>query len=240
MLCQYALVNQRVNHLALYLYLKHNSSGYIEYGGGAYKQWTTDLKMSERWTREALKWLIKKRWITVNSKRESYRIISFKKLHHKLNLGTNSAVIYELDDFTSLKEFCCAGVITYYMKVKHFAEKKGRSVSKIGDAKKNRCFHPKGFYAMPNSYLAKCLGVCTATAHNYKICAEKSGLIEVRNNSSYFIDDLRANITYKDIPFIIKTYPDLKGRIRVNKDKDVVVVESDIIRSFIIGKKKRF
>ncbi|WP_029209567.1 hypothetical protein [Aquimarina agarilytica] len=239
MLCKYALVNRRVNHLALYIYLKHNSSGYIQYSGEAYKKWAEDLKMSERWTRDAIKWLIEKGWITVNNKRKSYRITSYKNLHKKLNLVTKSAVIYELNNFISLREFCCAALITYYMKVKRFSEKKRRSVSKIGDANTNHYFYPKGFYAIPISYIAKCLGVSNSTANKYKKCAEKSGLLEVRNTSKYFIDNIKADITYKDISFIKKTFPYLAGRLRLNKNKHVVVVETDIIRSVIIGKKKR-
>ena len=83
-LCQYALINNRVNHLKLFLYLKTTSSGHISMKNyNLYSAWASDLELSERTIRNLFKWLIKNKWLTVNSKRVSYRIISYKQLNRK-------------------------------------------------------------------------------------------------------------------------------------------------------------
>ena len=124
-LCEYVLLKGKVNHFALYLYLKHNSNGYIDFDSSQYKYWAVDLNKSERWVRDAVKWLIKNKWITVNSKRNVLNLISYKKLCRKLRIHTTSGAIYEQEDFSDLRGFLCDVVIIYNLRKKRWMERKG-------------------------------------------------------------------------------------------------------------------
>ncbi len=239
MLIKYALVNRKVNHLLLFIYFKHIASGHIKYNNDNIKAWATDINMSERWVKDALKWMVKYKWITVNSKNESYRIISYKQLCKKLEINSTSAIVYESDDFSGFKDFCCAVVITYYLKLKNYMDKKkSQSVSSLTDTSSSWYFYSIGFCAMPISYLAKCLGVSNSTADKYKKCAIKSNLLEIRKHFRILIDGKGNKVTIEHLPFLKRVYPNMLGRLRTN-GKYVSVVEADIMKSDIYTKRKR-
>lgn len=239
MLIKYALVNRKVNHLMLFVYFKYIASGHIKYNNDNIKVWATDINMSERWVKDALKWMLKNRWITVNSKRKSYRIISYKQLCEKLKINSTSATIYEPDDFSEFKEFCCAVVITYFIKLKNYMDKKkSQSVSSLTDTSSSWYFYSKGFCSMPISYLAKCIGVSNSTANNFKQYAINSGFIDVRKHFKplYGSDGERLGIEH--LTYAKKAYPSKSGRIRTN-GKYLSLVEADIMKSEIYTKRKR-
>lgn len=237
-LCEYVLLNGKSNHFALYLYLKHNSDGYIGFDSSQYKHWAVDLNKSERWIRSAMKWLIKNKWITVNSNRKVLNIISYKNLCRKLKIYATSGAIYEQEDFSDLKGFLCAVVIIYHLRKKRWMEKKGWSVFKMGYAKTNHLIFPKGFHSMPISYIAKCLEVSQSTANNFKKAAEKSGYIDVKRQITTLTDDKGEKIS-KDLLYLIrKTNPQFGKRLRVGK-KYLKLVESDLIKPEVKLKRKR-
>ena len=187
-LCEYALVNRKVNHLMLFIYLKHISSGHVSYSNENIRLWAIDINKSEKWVKSALKWLIKNGWITVNSKRQSYRVVSYKQLFKKLQLKSLTAVVFEPNDFSELKSFCCAVVIAYSLFIKRLRDKKRQSVSIMDDTSKSCYFHQKGFIEMPLSYLAKDIGVSVSTANNYKRIAKGAKLLIVKRQLSFILD----------------------------------------------------
>jgi len=240
MLIKYALVNRKVNHLMLFIYFKHIASGHIKYNNDNIKAWSTDINMSERWTKDALKWMVRKKWITVNSKKETYRIISYNQLCKQLKIHSLSATIYEPHDFSGFKDFSCAVIITYYLKFKNFRDKKkNQSVSSLIDTSSSWYFYSKGFCAMPISYLAKCLGVSNSTANKYKKCAVKSNFLEVRRHFRTLLDGKGNKLTIEHLPFIKAARPDMAGRLRTN-GKYINIVEADIMKSEIHTKRKRY
>jgi len=240
MLIKYALVNRKVNHLMLFIYFKYIASGHIKYNNDNIKAWATDINMSERWVKDALKWMIRNKWITVNRKKKCYRIISYKQLCNKLKISSISATIYEPDDFSGFKDFCCAVVITYFLKLKNYTDKKkSQSVSSLTDTSSSWYFYSKGFCAMPITYLAKCLGVSDSTANKYKKCAVKSKLLEVRKHFRVLIDKKGNKIAVEHLPFIKATHPNIAGRLRTN-GKYISIVEADIMKSEVYTKRKRY
>lgn len=240
MLIKYALVNRKVNHLMLFIYFKHIASGHIKYNNDNIKAWATDIDMSERWVRDALKWMVKNKWITVNREKKSYRIISYKQLCKQLGITSISAIIYEPDDFSGFRNFCCAVVITHFLKLKNYMDKKkSQSVSSLIDTSSSWYFYSRGFCAMPISYLAKCLGVSKPTADNYKKCAIKSKLLEVRKHFRILIDGEGNKITTEHLPSLKAVYRNMAGRLRTN-GRYVSIVEADIMKSEIFTKRKRY
>lgn len=240
MLIKYALINRKVNHLMLFIYLKYIASGHIKYNNDNIKAWATDINMSERWVKDALKWMVTNKWITVNRKKKSYRIISYKQLCKQLEITSISATIYQPDDFSGFKNFCCAVVITHFLKLKNYMDKKkNQSVSSLTDTSSNWYFYSKGFCAMPISYLAKCLGVSNAAADKYKKCAVKSNFLEVRKHFKTLTDSYGNKLTIEHLPSLKAVYPHLAGRFRIN-GKYVSIVEADIMKSEIFTKRKRY
>lgn len=238
-LCEYALVNRKVNHLKLYLYLKHTSNGYVPHDPSLFKYWSVDIGCSIRWIYEGLQWLIKNEWITVNSKRNSLHIIGYKQLCQKLDIQGNIACLYEHEAFSFFKEFCSAALITYYSKRKAWMNKKRRPASKMGDATTSRNFCSKGYYTLPIRYLSKCINVSDTTANNYKRQAVKTGLIEVRKQIVYLTDNEGKKLSKDKISIYRQVEAANCGRLR-SGTKYLKIVESDLIKSMIVMKRKRF
>jgi hypothetical protein len=237
-LCEYALVNRKHNYLMLYIYLKHIGSGYVNHNNDCISTWASDLNKSERWIRDAIKWLIKKKWVTVNSKKQLLRIASYKQVLKRLNIDSVSAVIFEEEDFSNFKGFCCGATITYYLKRKRYNDRKKWSASIMGDANMSHHFYQKGFYTMPLNYLAKCLGVSMSTANNFKKIAEQGKFLFVKSQIRILTDGNDNKIT-KDNYQVFKTCDEENaGRIRKGR-KYLKIVEPDLIQSQITSRRKR-
>jgi len=238
-LCEYALKNRKVNHLKLYVYLKHISDGYVPYDPSVFKLWATDIGCSKRWIYEGLNWLIKNKWITVNGKRNSLHIVSYETICKRLDVFHKVAALYEPDDFTSLDAFCAASVIVFYMRRKAWMDRKRRPVSKMGDTNTNRKSYPKGFNTLPVRYLAKCLAVSDATANNYKQKAIKESLIEVNRQIITQTDDRGEKLSKDKILVYRHIHAPNNGRLRTGT-KYLKMVEADLIKSHLILKCKRY
>lgn len=238
-LCEYAIVNRKVNHLKLYLYLKHISEGYVPYNPELFKYWAVDIGCSKRWVYEGLKWLIKNKWITVNSKRNVLHIIGYKQLCNKLDIRENVAVLYEPEDFSSLKEFCAGASITYYLRRKAWMDKKRRPVSLMGDTTTSRRLYSERFYTLPIRYLSKIMDVSITAANNYKKLAIKAGLIEVKKQITTLTDDKGEKLLKDKISVFIQVEDSNYGRLRLGT-KYLKIVDSDLMKSHIVMKRKRF
>jgi len=238
-LCEYALKNTRVNHLKLYVYLKHISDGYVPYDPSLFKLWDTDIGRSKRWIYEGLNWLIKNKWITVNSKRNSLHIVSYEIICKRLDVFHKVAALYEPDDFKSLDAFCAATAIVFYMRRKAWMDKKRRPVSKMGDTNTNRKSYPKGFYTLPVRYFSKCLNVSDSTANNFKQKAIKGKLIEVQRQIITQTDDKGEKLSKDKILVYREVDAPNNGSLR-RGTKHLKAVEADLIKSHLIIKRKRF
>ncbi|MGV0832835.1 hypothetical protein ACTS9D_11550 [Empedobacter brevis] len=238
-LCVYGLVNRKVNHLKLLIYLKSISSGHILFERIFFKTWSIDLGLSHRTVENCFKWLMKKKFITVNSKTQSHRIIGYSQIHTKLNFNSKSSVIFELDDFENFNEFCISAVVGYLISKKKYLDKIERSESKMVDSNLNRSSYSKKMYPLPISYIAKSINVSKSTANNYLRIAEKKGFLKIKKRTSFLIDDNGNKIPSSNMNLIQGVNPKLFGRLRV-KDGFIKVVDSNLIDSNLIGKRKRF
>jgi hypothetical protein len=209
----------------------------VQYSNDNIKVWATDLNKSSKWIKSALDWMISKGWITVNSKRKSYRIISYNQLHRKLRLTTMSGVVFEEDDFSNFKVFCNAALIDYVIRVKKYSDKKNkRSVSSMGGTSMNHNISfPRGFYPMPISYLAAYLNISTTTAFNMKKSAREHNYISVK----YQAEKLEFIKSKSDLLNYLKSYPDNKPYIRKRGRNEYVYISADLIKSDLFIKRKR-
>lgn len=238
-LCLYALKNRKVNHLKLYIYFKLTSSGHVKYCPYSISAWSTDIGMSERWTKDAIKWLIRKGWITVNTKRKSYRIISYKQLCRKLKLEHHACVLFENDDFTNFRQFLSAAVVTNCLKVKRIiSRKKNRSGSRLTDSSTCGFFYSKAFHPLPISYIAKKLGVTMSTANNIKRWAIESKTVFKMSNTPYLLDGNGEKLGMEHWSGVLANNPTIAGRLR--KGKFIRIVEPDLLETYVLTKRKRY
>jgi len=242
-LCEFALVNRKINQVKLYIYLKLISDGYVVMGNGCrYKQWSDAIGVHEKTVKSSFKWLVQQKWITVNSNRNAIRIISYKNLSRKLGLNLKTGYLCEVEqvrDFKQLKALCCAIVITYYLDRKRFFDK--RQSGRITGRPITNCKKKRTFYPMPNSYLAHCTKVSIATAYRYKHEAKMSRLIKTKSNDS-ILETLQGEKISLDLYSIV-----LKGILndeqpnRLKKGKNCLKwEEATLIKSNLITKKKEY
>lgn len=233
----YCLTKTRVNHLKLYLYLKHTSSGKVPYDNELIKLWAVDMDVSVKTMRDHLKWLIQNKWIVVNRKNNMLTIISYKKLLAKLKFSSRGALKYDTEDFQDLKEYCCGALISYLVRVKSWTGKNKRSVQNMKCAKTNRSNYPKGFTPLSISYIAAFYNISPSTANNYKKIAQNANLITVKRNLVYILDENENRLGKEHYEYYKMCVPSLSGRVR-RGTKFLKVVESDLIKSNIIMGRK--
>lgn len=240
-LCQYALVNRKVNQTKLYILLKLKSSGYISYNKNIYehiKDWAKELDLNHKTVRGCFEWLLKQKWVTINGISKSIHIIGYKKLYYKLNFETSTAIKYDTDNFLDFKAYCCAAVIIYYRNRKRYFDK--QSVAKMERANTNCRISFKDYYDMSSGYLAKCLKVSKTTAFNFKLIAIKLGLIEKKKNLVFMTDCKGKPLTIEHFDAIKYTFKDNPFSRRIRKGKKYLkIVEADLIKSNVHLKKKR-
>lgn len=187
-LMEYALVNQKISEVKLYIYLKLNCDGHINYSSSQISVWAKEVGVNPKTIKSSLQWLCKNKWITFNSKRGAVSIVSYKRIAIKLNQNIKTGVVFEprdIKDYKYFKALCCAAVIVDYMKKCLYFKK--RSARLKGVANTNR--RMRGFCPFANSYLASCLGVSIATAYRYKREAEQAGFISTLPNDEVLTDN---------------------------------------------------
>ena len=240
-LCEYALVNRKVNQLKLYIYLKLKCRGYIKFDKADMKQCSETIGVDLKTVKSSLQWLVKNKWVTINSKRQVLNIISYNRLKNKLKIRLQKGVLVELEskeDYKSFEALCCAIVITHYVKGKHYFDR--QSERKKGRSNTN-CNKMKGFHPMPNAYLAKCLNVSVPTAYRIKQRAEDAGYIETKSNR-VFIERNDGSRIEKEHFEMLKTTALEEGCPNIFREgrKYIKIISADLIRSSIRLKRKRF
>jgi len=243
-LCEFALLQRKVNQTKLYIYLKLHSTGEIPFTDNIFdnhKVWANHINLTPKTVKKCLRWLVKKKWITINSKKKKIRVIGYNKLCNKLYIISQTAAIFEQEDYDLFKAFCCAVVIEYYARKKHWIDN-NRSASKKGGVTLNRNVSPRGYFEIPNQYLATCLGVSKTTAHNYKMEAIKANYIERKSCLRICENKMGEKVScerYDELEKINPKYLDANLRRYRKGKKYLKFVESDAIKPYIPLKRKR-
>ena len=238
-LCIYGLTHQKINHLKLLVYLKCFTNGKAQISTAKRNAWACDIGVSEKWIISAIKWMIREKWITINSKKNEYRITSYFKICRRLQLTCNLAAKFEAEDFRGFRGFCCAVGLTYFLRRKKWIDRNGRSVSKMDDTSTNRNPSKKGYVTLPIRYFAKCLGVSVSSANNFKKLAESSGWIKVKPQIAKLLAHGDKPITKDGYEVFAYAEGKIVGRLR-RGTKYLKIVEADLIKSSVICSKKRF
>lgn len=235
-LVKWVIKHGNINYFRLYIYLKYNSNGRISYTNEQIDYWAMDLGKSNKWVRNAVKWLEKKKWISVNSIKGLIHIKSYHRLMIKLKLTSKRAFRYDTDYFYDFEAYCYAAVICQIINSKKYSDKHKRSAYNMRYAKSNR-FYPRGFYPVSLAYIAASLGVSIATARRYKKKAQMACLITVKRQIVP-VEDWQGNYVSVERYNEIKALdPETAKRLRKG-EKYLKIVEADIIKPEILLKKK--
>lgn len=192
-LIKVAIVNRKLNHLKIYVFLKCISSGHLSVKANSYKIWASEIGISEKTLKTCLDWMLKNRWLSFNSKIQSLRVVSYKQLKRKYKKGFYTAIKFDRPDFKDFRGFCAAALIGFYRNSKKFSDKQNKVSGIInGTPRKNTYALPKNYYDFPVRFFAKCLGVSVTTAENLKKEAQKFGFISVRKNC-FYLEDFGGN-----------------------------------------------
>lgn len=242
-LCKYGIVNRKINHVKLYLYLKLTSDGFIKFTNSIYeftKDWSKELKTSSKSIKNHLAWLIENKWVTINSKTNGLRIISYHNLSSKLKLNFKSGVIYESEDFSDFEPFCYGTIVIKCRNLLRFINK--QSAPKEEHANTNCYLYPKGFYPLACSYLAKYIQVSKTKAHKIITVANKSGCIEVKKSYTFLRDENGSKIPNSHFYALRKSLAidDIQMYRRVRRGKKFLkIVSSNIIKPQSIHLKRK-
>jgi hypothetical protein len=170
-LCKFALSQRKTSEVALWLFLKSVSSGHFLMRNELIQTIYDRLHYNTKKTLlKHLNWLIRKRWITVNGKTGSHRIISMDQLSRKYHFVSRSCGVFCIDDFDTISGFFAGTVIAYCIR------EKGQSVHRKHGARK---YCPYPFVTITK--LEKFLGVPRSTAIRFKKQAISAGYIRAKH-----------------------------------------------------------
>lgn len=234
-LCEYALVNQKINPLKLYIYLKLSSDGYVINDKRKYGIWAEIIGLTEKTVKYSLKWLISNKWITVNGKRNVLKVVSYNKLNFSIQIGYPFEFKSERE-FEKFDSLCCGIVSTYYFRKRVHLLTRSERIKEGSYTNRGQ----KGFYSMPISYLAKCLNVSKSTACRYMRKAHKTGNIDIQSNLQFLETDSGKRITNEKYSLLVSECAknDLPNKYRKGK-LYIKQVEANLIRSNILLKRKK-
>ena len=194
-ICQDALIKGYVNQLRLFVYLKLICSGHFRMKKKFVEQVCKDLNISRNSFYKYRIWLIKNKFITLNSKSGSHRIVGFSQLYWKSVYRNRYGTYMEWKDLRTFKAFAIAAVMTFVSE-KIIKAQGGEEPSELNllkrSSRKNGSASLKPFI-MPVNYYAMVIAKTPKTARNHKsICTEAGYLIfenryeQVSDNPRHF------------------------------------------------------
>jgi len=171
-LCKFALSQKKSREVALWLFLKRVTSGHFLLDNELIKTSCETLNYKTKKTfRKHLNWLKRKKWITINGKTGSHRIISMDQLSRKYSFVSRSCGIFNTAEFQTIRAFFVGTVITYLKRTR------GHSAQRKHGARK---YCPYSF--VTNDRLANFLGVPRSTAIRFKKQAVAAGYIQTKHH----------------------------------------------------------
>ena len=196
-----------------------------------------ELSINRQTFNNRLKWLLKNKWIGLNSKTGNYHLNSFKVMHRRTKLSTLTGIIWDDYDFQKFNAFVYTAIFTTIARKKFWIEKRkvkeqGRKPLSVGVIK-GRSRECRGFraYSLPLGYLAKAIGISVQKVSRMKMEAKSKGFIEVKHQLNEIVIE----------PGQISNY-----RKSVDQAQKAVVINNklfeqmpDLITPFVVAKKRR-
>ncbi len=231
-LIKYAIMHKSINQLKLFIGLKDLTSGQFILNKHSIEQFSNRIEVTPKTLKKHIGWLLNKKWITLNSKTGSYRVISFDQLSRKLKHVSKTGALFFTSYYKDFRGFVYAAFITYWMKYLYRNNNKNWDKSKPmrnkGRTKKSLA---PDFYYLPHSYLAKVLHSTKDTAVKYRHTAIKSGFLTVKKSYS------KINLNIEQID-LFKSSINEPDKI-VRRGSKIYKQEADLLCSSIILRTKK-
>lgn len=225
-LCFYALQKKCLSQFQLYCWLKTKCSGHFKLTNQLMFTAYHDLSINRQTFNSRINWLLKNKWIGLNSKTGNYHLNSFNVIHRRMKLSTKTGIIWDKYDFKNFNAFVYTAIFTTIARNKWWIDQQklreiGRKPQKAG-MHKGRSRKCLGFrsYSLPLEYLAKAIGISIPTVCRMKAEAKKAGFIEVKHqfkkieiepsqfaNYRKFTDEPHKTLLFHNKPF--EQLPDL-------------------------------
>lgn len=224
-LIKVAVVNRKLNHLKIYVFLKCISSGHLSVKANSYKIWAKEIGVSEKTLKTCLDWMLKNRWLSFNSKIQSLRVVSYRQLKQKYKKYFHTAIKFDRSNFIDFRGFCAAALIGFYRNSKKFTDRKNKVSGVINGIPSMNTSYPKKYYDLPVRYFAECLGLSVTTAENLKKEALKFGFITVKKNC-FYLEDFEGNKVSTEV---LKYFGHNK-KYFINSARGILIKGSDLIK----------
>ncbi|MDE5423668.1 hypothetical protein L3073_15725 [Ancylomarina sp. DW003] len=155
--------------------MKSQGSGYVSWDTEQKEKILSGLNLKSSKTIEAnLTWLLRNGWVSMNSKRECLRVVSYLVLAKKLNFQSATGAVCELQNLKNFRPFIYAAVVTYYL---HYKDRIARQSAR----KKGRTTTNCRYRDLPADYLAKVLKLGKSTIVRYRQKAWDAGFIKMKH-----------------------------------------------------------
>lgn len=234
-LIQFAVTRRKLNHLKIYIFLKCISSSHLSVKDDSYKVWAKEIGINVKTFKSCLDWMLKKRWLSFNSKRQSLRVVSYVQLKRQYKLNSQTSLKFDRDNFKDFRGLCAAALIGFYRNSKKFTDKKNKVSGVINGIPSMNTSYPKNYYDLPVRYFAECLGVSVTTAENLKKEALKYGFISVKKNYYYAEDFKGKKIPTEFIKYNVEKLD--KGHYFISA-RGILIKGADLIKINIHLKRK--
>lgn len=203
----------------------------------------TELEINRQLLNNRLKWLLKNKWIGLNSKSGNYHLNSFKVIHRRTKSKTRTGIIWDGYDFKRFNAFVYAAIFLTVARNKwwidqHRIKEKGRRPRRVGMIKRRSRLYP-GFrsYSLPLAYLAKAIGASVPAVGRMKAEAIKNEFIESKHQlkkieiessqiSNYrkYVDKpektvVLYNMLFEQLPDLITPFVVAKKRCNLKQNK---------------------
>ena len=179
-MCHYALYNNKVRALQIFVWLKMKSSGKIKITKQVLEDMANDLGLkSIKTIKSNIDHLQEKKWITL-SKRSGYFFISgFERIRKMEGFAKRTGAEFDIKDIRNFKGFLIGSEVSNLIGIQRrrlwvTERQKGGSMTVT--------HIPPTFYPVANMVIAKIFNISLSTAWEWKKLAQKQRFIRIRRN----------------------------------------------------------
>lgn len=186
-ICIYAVQHKYINQLQLFCWLKSKCNHRFTISNQLLYKAITELNITKQTFNSRLKWLLKNKWISRNSRKNNWHLNSFRIIHHKTNHNIKKAAVWDETDFGIFNAFVVAAVLGYNAKRKAYIDnnqislKNGNRPVRMKKARPMMNMAPRS-YNLPLNYFSKATNIPKSTIQKMKLKAKENTFIEIRNS----------------------------------------------------------
>jgi hypothetical protein len=207
-LCVYSLKRKQTAYFQLFCWLKTQCNSHFKLDNALTYKGIIQLEITRQTLLNRLNWLLKNKWIGLNTKTKNYHINSFKVIHRRTHSEILSGVLWYAYDFKNFQAFVAAVVLYHIARKKRWYEKElakerfGKKVSaRMYKTRSHKSNGALSFF-LPLTYAAKALKTDTSNIRRLKKMAHQANFLQAKNNFK------PVSIPIEEIKLVRKYYPE--------------------------------